>query len=498
MKKDGSIKKMFILDTNVIMHNPYSIFSFEDNEVIIPDVVLDELDHHKNDKNEIGANARQAARLFDAMTQDKDNGDFIDGYKLENGGIIKIEFNCKNVEMPKAWEETPDLRILRISKGYTEKYPDRIVTLVSKDRFVRIKAASLKIKAADYTTDRSPEEDEAFKGRRTAFALSSDINTLNKTGKLDESALKYYDENGEEIEVTPLSLHEYICIKSIENPSQSTLAEYDGTVIRLMQNPNRCPSQIKAKNVGQKFIINAIEKDPDDAPLVIIKGPAGTGKTLLALAVGLEQVQDFHNYRKILYLRGNIKLDEDIGFLPGSEEEKLEWALRPVRDNLETIFRIGNDSDGYDSDNRTMKKNKKGKYVPEDDENDKAFLANSNERIKAICDEIFYNGDITIEAVAHMRGRSIANTFVIIDEAQNLTPKQVKTLLSRCSKDTKIILMGDPDQIDHPYLDKRTNGLSYAADRMAGSPTTYVITLDKEECERSELSLEISKRMGDN
>ena len=478
--------KTYILDTNVLLHNPHALLSFEDNNVILPDTVIDELDQHKRDNGEIGANARTVSRMLNDMIAHPENGDLINGYKMDSGGILRIEMNCVNIKMPDTWKNTPDLRILRVSKGVLEKQKDKeSVILVSNDSFVRIKASILGIKAEEFTTERAPMPDDLYSGRRTVFVNNSDIDKLYKDKEIPESCILFEDKNNTDI-VSPLTLNEYLLIKGAQDESQSALAFYNGKNIELLSYAtlNHKPYDISPKNVGQKFILDALQRSAEEAPLVIIKGPAGTGKTLLALAVGLEQVIEKQAYRKILYLRGNTKLDEDIGYLPGTEEEKLNWALRPVRDNLEVIF-------GGCGKSEKMTASKKEKHYSGD-----KYRLSSEELLKDKCDEMFDREYINIEAVAHMRGRSVEGTYVIIDEAQNLTPKQVRTLISRASKNTKIILMGDPYQIDHPYLDFRTNGLCFAADRMAGSKITWQVSMIDEECERSELSLEVFKRMG--
>jgi PhoH-like ATPase len=480
--------KTYILDTNVLLHNPNALFSFEDNNVVLPDVVIDELDNHKKDKGEVGANARATSRALDKIREDNKNGNLLDGYKMPNGGILRIEMNCVDTQMPTSWKDTPDLRILRVCKGLLNKAEDTSsIILVSNDSYVRIKASILGIKAEEFLTERAPSPEDLYQGRRLGYTNNENINILYSKKVLPESKIMYFSEDGKEIEMPPLKMHEYILIKGLQDEKQSALAFYNGKEIELLNQEtlNHKPFDISPKNVGQKFILDALQRNAEEAPLVIIKGPAGTGKTLLALAVGLEQTIEKRQYRKILYLRGNTKLDEDIGFLPGTEEEKLDWVLRPVRDNLEVIL------GGLDK-NEKMTPYKRAK-----DTDDFKYHLSSEDILKDKCDEIFERGWISVEAVAHMRGRSVAGTYVIIDEAQNLTPKQVRTLTSRASKDTKIILMGDPYQIDHPFLDFRTNGLCFAADRMAGSETTFQISLLDEECERSELSLEISKRMGD-
>lgn len=480
-------KKTYVLDTNVILHNPNSLLSFEDNNIILPDVVIDELDKHKRDNGEIGANARQASRMLDKFMTDADkkNGDLLSGYQLPNSGMIRVEMNCINTAMPSTWMETADLRILRVCKGLKEKGED--IILVSNDSFVRIKASILGIEAQDYKTERAPSPEDLYTGRRIAYTSSENIDDFYKEKKLSEDKLEYYSENGEKIKSLPLTLHEYVLVKASDNLLKSFLGIYDGENIVPLVDENYNPFGIIPKNVGQKCIVDALKRTPDKAPLVVIKGPAGTGKTLVALAVGLQEVVEEGHYKRILYLRGNTKLDEDIGFLPGTEVEKLDWALRPVRDNLEVIFSTG-------SEEKALQKKKSRRMNEYGSDYDKDYLTDDYMLSDKI-NELFEREYISIEAVAHMRGRSVANTFVIIDEAQNLTPKQIKTLLSRCSKDTKIVLMGDPNQIDHPYLDYRTNGLCYASDRMAGSETTYQISMLEKECERSELSLEISKRM---
>lgn len=484
-------KKTYVLDTNIILHNPNALLMFEDNDIVIPDVVIDELDKHKRDNGEVGANARAASRMLDSFRNKPENGDILSGYKLENGGTLRVEMNHIDVVMPQSWKETPDLRILRVCKGVKQEKalePDERVILVSNDGFMRIKASMLGLEAQDYTTEKAPALDDIYPGRREAFALGKDIDDFYKNGEMSESALTYYNQDGKEAEMPPLTLHEYVLVKALENPSKSMIGIFDGKKILPLVNDKASPFGITPKNVGQRYIADALSRPASEAPLVIVKGPAGTGKTLVALAVGLEAVMEKGEYKRILYLRSNVKLDEDIGFLPGTEQEKLDWALRPVRDNLEVIFSASDDKEPAKPSKASRRANPMGSDY------DKDFLTRDVE-LKDMIEEIFQRGFINIEAVGYMRGRSVANTFVIIDEAQNLTPKQIKTLLSRCAADTKIVLLGDPNQIDAPFLDSRTNGLCYAADRMQGSETTYQLSMIESECERSELSMEISRRM---
>lgn len=483
------MKKTYIIDTNILLHNPRALLLFEDNDIIIPDIVIDELDNHKRTPGEIGANARQASRMLDEFRRDIANGDLLSGYSLPSEGLLKIEMNCTNVEMPSSWKDTSDLRILRVCKGMKENFPDKEVVLVTNDSFLRIKASILGISSEEFTSERVPSPEDLFQGRRVAFISNENMETLYRGGSISASELKYYSDSGETLIMPDLKLHEYLLIKNEINPSQTILCIYENNSVKKLSSPDAGVYGIRPQNVGQKFLIDALVRPASEAPLVIVKGPAGTGKTLLALAAGLEATIEKRAYRHVLYLRGNTKLDEDIGFLPGTETEKMDWALRPVRDNLEIIL-----NHSY----KAPKPNKKSARYEYNDFADDKPAAFSDEDIKDKCNEFFDRGYINIEAIAHMRGRSIAGTFVIIDEAQNLTPKQIRTLLSRGSKDTKIILLGDPYQIDHPFLDFRTNGLCYAADRMAGSPTTYQTTMLDSECERSELSIEVYNRMTDH
>jgi PhoH-like ATPase len=231
---------------------------------------------------------------------------------------------------------------------------------------------------------------------------------------------------------------------------------------------NEEPFGVKPRNVGQRFLQEALMQDPETAPLVIVKGTAGTAKTFYSLAVGLQHTYEpaTRRYRKILITRPNVQFDEDIGFLPGTEEEKIAPYLRPIIDNLEILV-DRNDNERY--------KNEK--------------------QLRDKIDELFYRHVIVAEAMNFIRGRSITNTYLIIDEAQNLTPKQVKGIVTRVGKGTKVVLLGDPQQIDHPLLDERTNGLSYASEKMKGSPLCFQITMRSDECLRSSLAHDASTRM---
>jgi len=459
------VNKTFVLDTNVILQTPYAFFMFEDNHVVIPEVVLEELDRFKKDRSELGANARQAGRLLDGLMR---QGSLSEGIRLENGGILRVELNFEHIELPKSWGSNKnDNRIIAVCKGLKEQ--GKKVYLVTRDTFARIKAELIGVSTQDFMAEQGPVPDDQYKGRDEVFASKSAIGEFYETGYMDVSQVYQLDDKGERKEPGLLQ-NEFFIIHSDENIRQTALSRFDGKQMVKLEYLDSKPFGVNSRNTGQRFLQEALMTDVSQMPLVIVKGPAGTAKTFYALAVGLHKILEdsASAFRKILVCRPNVKFDEDIGFLPGTEQQKIEPYLRPVIDNLEVL----------------LSSEENGRYGKEFELRDKI-------------DELFDRKIITSEAIAYMRGRSIADNWVIIDEAQNLTPRQAKGLITRAGIGTKLILLGDPNQIDHPFLDERTNGLSYAAEVMKDSACTAQITLFDEECERSLLAYEAAKRMGD-
>lgn len=461
MKK---IKKTFVLDTNVLLHTPYALNSFEDNNIVIPEVVLEELDKFKKDNTELGANARHVARFLDGL---REKGNLNKGVKLDNGGTLRIEMNFHEVRLPESWVgSVNDNRILKVCLGLHQN--GEKVFLITKDVFERIKADVLGIATQDFFAEQSPVYDEQYKGRLEVYTTEKKLNDFYKNSKLAPEDVFYFSNKTGKKEKVEIFTNQFLILHSNKNEKQTALGRFDGKEIVPLNFMQEHPFGVTPRNAGQRFMQEALMLDTDKAPLVIIKGSAGTAKTFYSLAVGLHKMvaESTSPYRKILVCRPNVKFDEDIGFLPGTEQEKVAPFLRPVVDNLEVLI--------------------------DNDENERY---KSEKELKDKIDELFDRKIINTEAIAFIRGRSIAKQWVIIDEAQNLTPKQVKGIITRAGMGTKIILIGDPEQIDHPFLDIRTNGLSYAAEKMKGSPLCFQITLTEEECERSELAYEAARRM---
>jgi PhoH-like ATPase len=455
------MKKTFVIDTNVLLQSPYAIYHFEDNDIVIPAVVLEELDKFKKDPSELGANARETSRILDEL---RTRGDISKGVELDSGGILRIELNCENVKLPECWDpKKNDNRVLKVCLGLKDEGLKPI--LISKDIFERIKADIVGVTTQDFFAEQVPQYEEQYTGLCNVYADDEKINDFYVNGSLDLEGV-YINYENSIMASGNLVMNQFLIIHSLTNLNHTALGRFDGNkIVKLIHSTDR-PFGVNPRNAHQKFIQEALLTDSDKAPLVILKGPAGTAKTFYSLAAGLQKVVEEHAYRKILVCRPNVKMDEDIGFLPGTEQEKIAPYMRPIIDNLEILL---------DSEN-------KDKFNHEHELSDKI-------------QELFDRKIINTEAIAFIRGRSIVGQWVIIDEAQNLTPKQVKGIITRAGAGTKIILAGDPFQIDHPFLDTRTNGLCFAAEKMKGSRLTYQISLSEEDCERSALSSESSKRM---
>lgn len=458
------MKKTYVVDTNVLIQAPYALHCFEDNNLILPLVVMEELDGLKKAEGEKGANARAAVRLLESYRKE---GDLLAGVVLPGGGTLRIEKNFVNIELPKDLpEDKADNRILKVCKGLLETKTEEQIILVTKDLVLRIKAQILGIKAEDFSTEQITENDAQYTGRCEVFMPEELIKEFKKKG-IPVSQVYQSDENGKQIPVT-LSENEFVLLKADQSNKKTLLGRVSGKQILPLQYKKSRPYGVAPRNIGQYFMQEALMTSAEEAPLVIIKGMAGTAKTFYSLAVGMEKVYNNPNgeYRRIIVCRPNAQFDDDIGFLPGSEQEKIAPLMRPILDNLEQIL---------DSD-------EKSRYEDETALKDKVS-------------EVLERGVIQTEALNFIRGRSIAKTYLIIDEAQNMTPNQAKGIITRAGKDTKIILLGDPNQIDKPFLDERTNGLSYAAKCMKGSPYCWQITLSAEECERSVLAMDAVKRL---
>ncbi len=459
------MKKTYVLDTNVLLYSPGAIFTFDNSNIVIPEVVLEELDNFKKVNNDLGMNARNVARILDKLRL---KGKLSEGVDLDNGCNLKVVSTFYNTKIPESWSmEKADNRIIQVCKALVEQGED--VCLITKDTFERIKADTVGIKTKDYYEEEVPTMEQQYMGRRDVYVSSLNMNRFFKNKFLEADVLTEYDEKSGNYKKPDFIVNEFLIIHANDNEKQTALGRYDGKkVVPLLYKNNLNIMGISPRNVGQKFMLECLSIDADKAPLVIIKGPAGTAKTLFSLAVGLKKIleDESKEYRRILVCRPNVTMDEDIGHLPGTEKEKIAPFMRPIFDNLEILI---------DSNN-------KDKYSNEKELNDKI-------------EELFERKIITTEAVGFLRGRSIVRNWIIIDEAQNLTPKQVKAIVTRAGEGSKIVLIGDPEQIDQAFLDSRSNGLCYASEKMKGSPLCYQVSLLYDECERSKLAFEGAKRL---
>ncbi len=425
-------KKLFILDTNVILHDYNCIYSFDNNDVVIPITVLEELDQFKKGHDQINYNARNFIRILDSLAGDK---------LVRNGANIgpgkgKMRIVTSHLREPEVMEifadNKPDHKILSVALYLTKTKRNQQAVLVTKDVNLRLKAKSLGIFAQDYYTDRIKDIEQLYKGKRLVndFPDTAIDQLYQSEGLLDPL----------EFGLDDLQPHEYLILK---NQQKSALAYYNPELKGIQRVEKVAAYGIRPRNAEQTFALHALMNP--QVLLVTLSGKAGTGKTLLALAAALHVRQRF---QQIYLARPIVPLsNRDLGYLPGDIEAKLDPYMQPLYDNLAVIkhqFR----------------------------ENDPSYL-----RIG----EMLANQKLFISPLAYIRGRSLEKIFFIVDEAQNLTPHEVKTIITRAGEGTKIVFTGDPYQIDTPYLDAQSNGLTFLIDRMKGQEIYAHITLEKGE-----------------
>ena len=456
------MQKTYVLDTNILIQAPYALESFEDNHIVLPLVVLESLDALKQADGEQGGNARQVIRFLERLRL---QGSLVEGVALPAGGTLRLEVNHVGVPLPHGMDpDSASSRVLKVCRGLIEDGLSTI--LVTRDIVTRIQAQMLGVPAEDFAADQVPSGAGHYTGRADVYVPDALLSLFKREGISAES-LYTVDREGRQ-QPASLTENQFVILRSDREEKRTLLGRFrGGRVYPLCHNGCR-PFGVRPRSLGQQFMQEALLLSAEEAPLVILMGPAGTAKTFYSLAAGLEQVMEPESraYRKILVCRPNAQFDQDIGFLPGSEQEKISPLLRPIVDNLEILLDLEH------------KKERSGE-----------------EELRSRINYLFDTGILTAEAMNFMRGRSITDTWLIIDEAQNLTPRQVKGIVTRVGRGTKVILLGDPAQIDHPLLDERSNGLSYASERMRGSPLCVQLTMQADECERSALALDASRRM---
>lgn len=425
-------KKTFIVDTNVLLYDPEAIFRFGDNFVVIPVTVLEELDKLKRVPGDLGKNSRAVVRILDSL-KGRGEGTLHTGVSIIGGSTIRViaEYN-KKAENFTLSLDVPDNRII-LAAFHLKKEGERVV-FVSKDLAARVKAESVGIEAEDYENLKVSYE-SLSKGVQRIEISKHDIDIFYKDGAVSVDGRFNFAHN------------EYCVMTSPENSSAVGIYNSRLDQIEHLLKVSHIWG-IKPKNVEQRCALDLLMRD--DVKLICLTGQAGTGKTLLALATGLRKVFDESQYSRILVSRPIVPLGRDIGYLPGSKEEKLYHWMQPIYDNLEFLCdSLGNEP---------------------------------SETLKWVMD----SKKVEMEAVTYIRGRSLPKMFIIIDEAQNLTPHEVKTIISRAGEGTKVVLTGDPSQIDNPYLDKDSNGLTFTISRFLNQPIFGHILLEK--TERSELA----------
>jgi PhoH-like ATPase len=424
------MKKIFVLDTNVLLHDAASIEAFEDNTVILPMAVIEELDNFKRATSELGRNARGVIRRLDIL---RARGKLGEGVPMNNGGLLKIVIGTPADLDAVLDVAIADNRIIRVAQ--TLHAQGERVIFVSKDINARIKADALGIEVMDFE-NKKVNFDELFTGHRLLRV---------KPEQIDE----FYANNSLRIPDLGLMPNEFVTLLAEGDDHHSALARSSANGTLTPLNPKHDTAwHVKSRSREQRMALELLMDD--SIQLVTLMGPAGTGKTLLALAAGLEKIINQKRYDRMLVTRPIMPFGKDIGYLPGAKEEKLANWMLPIFDNLTFL----------------MMKTSSGEH--------KHTIRERIEKLQR--DEV-----IELEALTYIRGRSIPRQFVIVDEAQNLTPHEVKTIISRAGEGTKMVLTGDPYQIDNPYLDSSSNGLAYAVEHMKTQALHGHATLNKSE-----------------
>lgn len=433
--------RTYVVDTNVLLYDPNAVFGFEDHDVVIPMTVIEEVDRFKKDLDETGRNARSVSRILDGLRR---RGSLREGVALEAGGRLRVDYMTHGPDLPITWgPDTNDNRILRTVLRLQRELRGN-VAFVTRDTNMRLKCDALGVRAEDYQNARL-QVDEQYSGKSEHVVAEAIIDALYSEGSAP------LDIDGR---VFP---QELVVLTAAGRPSKSAMARVDGSGerLRLLGRHKEGVWGIFARNKEQLFALELLLDD--SVSLVTLDGFAGTGKTLLAIAAGLRKVADEKVYRKLLVSRPIFPLGRDIGFLPGDVEQKLNPWMKPIFDNLELLL---------------SSRDERSREPPY------AYLLDQH--------------IIEVEPLTYIRGRSIPRQYLIVDEAQNLTPHEIKTVLTRAGEGTKVVLTGDPNQIDNPYVDSLSNGLTYTIERFKECGVAGHVTLRKGE--RSQLA-ELAARL---
>lgn len=429
----------YVFDTNVILYDPMAVYGFNGDVINIPITVIEEIDLFKKNMDQTGYNARYISRFLDELRL---KGDLREGVKIENGTLIRVNI-CDGEASNKISEDLikdkADNLILSVAKWLQENESQEVV-FVTKDANLRIKSDVLGLKAIDYEKDKVNTE-SFLEDTRKIYVSDDTIDRIYKDKKYS------FDED--------FAPNEYFCVLSETDQKKSVLMRYSDKLSAsvIIDSYDSGVWGIFARNMEQRFAFDALLND--EIKLVSLLGISGTGKTLLAIASGLLKVIDNKAYSKLLVSRPIFPMGKDLGYLPGEIKEKMTPWMQPIYDNLSLILDSSDNKETYGT--------------------------------------IFDQNMMEIEALTYIRGRSIPYQFFIVDEAQNLTPHEIKTILTRAGEGTKIVLTGDPNQIDNPYIDYHTNGLTYVMDRFYGDPIAACVALHKGE--RSELATKAAQKL---
>jgi PhoH-like ATPase len=428
----ASSKKVFVLDTNVLLHDPQAIFHFQEHDIVIPIVVIEEIDNFKKDQTEVGRNARSISRQLDKL---RTRGSLSQGVVLDGGGTLNVDVNSYQNEVGffSLDKHKADNQILACARELLKTRKEKVV-LVTKDTNLRIKADAVGLLADDYTSDKV-ELEELYTGTAQWVVDPEMLNLLYDGGVVPPEDRTLYP-------------NQYVTFIDRTNESHTAIGRFHGGEgkVRPLRRSEAPPWGVKPRNREQQFALDLLLDD--SVSVVTLLGKAGTGKTLLAIAAGLQQVVDDERYNKLLVSRPVMPMGRDLGFLPGDVEEKLRPYMQPIYDNLDFIV----------SANMEMRR--------------RSYMTPA---------QLEEGGYLSVEPLTYIRGRSIPNQYIIVDEAQNLTPHEVKTILTRAGDGTKIVLTGDAYQIDNPYVDASTNGLSYLAEHFKHLEISGHVTLSKGE-----------------